>query len=96
MPKTILLWNAHAPIKSTYFTNKLCIFTLFCRNDGAVTPKLVPPKIGLAGLILAEKPAKTGPPDHFCCQNRSPLPKLVPPQKVTLINFMRVHDCMDV
>ena len=30
-----------------------------------------PPKIGPAGLILAEKLAKTGPPDHFCCQNWS-------------------------
>ena len=38
---------------------------------GTVTPKSVPPKIGPAGLILAEKPAKTGPPDHFCCQNWS-------------------------
>ena len=33
-----------------------------------MTPKLLPPKIGPAGPILAEKLAKTGPPDHFCCQ----------------------------
>ena len=56
-----------------------------CRNafGWPVTPKSVPPKIGPAGLILAEKPAKTGPPgplllpklvrlDRFC------LPKMVP------------------
>jgi len=40
-----------------------------------VTPKSVPPKIGPARPILAEKPAKTGPPDQFL------LPKLVPPLK---------------
>ena len=34
-------------------------------------PKLVPPKIDPAGLILAKKSAKTGPLDHFCCQNWS-------------------------
>ena len=28
--------------------------------------KIDSPKIGPAGLILAEKPAKTGPPDYFC------------------------------
>ena len=36
-----------------------------------VTPKSVPPKIGLAGPILAKKTAKSGPPDHFFCQNQS-------------------------
>ena len=52
-------------------------------------PKSVPPKIGLAGPILAEHFAKIGPLDHFCCQNWSgwtnfgsqtgpPLPILVP------------------
>ena len=40
-------------------------------NRCAVTPKSVPPKIGQAGLILAGKSAKTGPPDHFCCQTWS-------------------------
>ena len=48
-----------------------------------------PPKIGPTGLILTKKPAKSGPLDHFCCQNQSgrtnfgsqnwsPLPILVP------------------
>ena len=40
-------------------------------GKGPVTPKSVPPKVGPAGPILAEKFAKIGPPDHFCCQNRS-------------------------
>ena len=39
----------------------------------SVTPKSVPPKIGPAGLILAEKSAKTGPPGPLL------LPKLVRP-----------------
>ena len=39
--------------------------------------KLVPPKFGLSKLILAEKPAKTGPPDHFYCQIGPHLPKSV-------------------
>ena len=49
-----------------------------------------PPKIGPVGLILAGKSAKTGPPDHFCCQTWSgrtdfgcqkwsPLAKISPP-----------------
>ena len=33
--------------------------------------KIGPLKIGLAELILAEKHAKTGLSDHFCCQNWS-------------------------
>jgi len=49
-----------------------------------VTPKSVPPKIGPAGLILAEKPAKTGPPDQFLPPksvrpDQFWQPKLVPP-----------------
>ena len=75
-----------------------------------VTPKSVPPKIGPAGPILAEKPAKTGLPGPLLlpksvppCQNQSPggpilaknyLPKSVP-HKVALL-FMRVHGCMDI
>ena len=58
-----------------------------------VTPKSVPPKIGPAGPILAEKLV---PPDHFCCQNRSgrtdfgsqnwsPFAKISPPTKVTVL-----------
>ena len=45
---------------------------------GIVTPKLVPPKIGLAGLILAEKPAKIGPSGPLL------LPKLVQPDRFWL------------
>ena len=71
-----------------------------------VTPKSGPPEIGPAGLILAEKPAKTGPPDHFWCQNWSPLAKISPPcgkklsakigppQSITLIPVrMWLHGC---
>ena len=43
-----------------------------------VTPKSFPPKIGPAGLILAEKPAKTGPPGPLL------LPKLVWPDRFWL------------
>ena len=43
-----------------------------------VTPKSVPPKIGPAGLILAEKSAKTGPPGPLL------LPKLVRPDRFWL------------
>ena len=59
---------------------------ILCQNNRTVTPNLAFPKICLAGPILAEKAAKTGP---FCWQNWSnqttfgwpklaPLPKLVP------------------
>ena len=41
-------------------------------------PKSVPPKIGLARLILTEKPAKTGPPGPLL------LPKLVRPDRFWL------------
>ena len=54
-----------------------------------VTSKLVPPKIGPAGLILAKNLPKPVSLEHFCCQNWSSwtdfgcqngsfLPKLVP------------------
>ena len=43
-----------------------------------VTPKSVPPKIGPAGLILAEKSVKTGPPGPLL------LPKLVRPDRFWL------------
>ena len=46
--------------------------------DGPVTPKSVPPKIGPAGPILAEKPAKTVPPGPLL------LPKLVRPDQFWL------------
>ena len=44
-----------------------------------VTPKSVPPKIGPAGLILAEKPAKTDPPGPLLLPKWSPLAKISPP-----------------
>ena len=57
----------------------------------SVTPKLIPPKIGRARPILAEKLV---PQDHFCCQNLSgqtdfgsqnwsPFAKISPPTKVS-------------
>ena len=63
---------------------------------GSVTPKSVPPKIGPAGPILAEKLV---PPDYFCCQNWSgrtnfgsqnwsPFAKISPPSKVTVLAYL--------
>ena len=70
------------------------------RDEGPVMPKSVPPKIGPAGSILAEKPTKTGPKTTFAAKiglaGLFLAAKSGPPKRVTLINFMCVHDCLNV
>ena len=52
-----------------------------------VTPKSVPPKIGPAGPILAKKPAKSGPPDHFLLPKSVRLDQFWQPKLVPLCQF---------
>ena len=46
------------------------------RYRGPVTPKSVPPKVGPAGRILAEKFAKIGPPGPILAAKTGPPVKI--------------------
>ena len=73
------------------YGHTICVYTYGTSHMHMVYTchtKIGPPTICPAGLILAEKPAKIDPLDHFCCQNR-------PPHIAELL-FMGMHDCMDV
>ena len=64
------------------------MYNVVGRSDLACHAKIGPPKVGPAGPILAEKFAKIGPPDHFCCQNRSGRTNFASPAKlVPLCHF---------